>query len=189
MRTFALLTATISLLAIGLVAPGRAEADTPGSPSWADLKGQPLIVLAEYRGHTGSRLDRRYVFDVLDVLKGPEVRTLRLEAGNLMPPGDLHGRWLLLPDDDVLFWCFRVSPSGVVANPFTGEAQALHYPRTLAGWYRALGLSVPDTGTLPPARPSPDPPGPAEPLVLLLGALLGAALTQRRLARPSRRPR
>lgn len=145
------------------------------------------IVLARYRETDGSDA----VLEVLDVLKGRSVPVVRVRWRDLVAGGDWRTcRWIIAQDRRGLGPVFHVSASGKVVWPGGGgEGGIDDYPRTLAGWYRALGLSVPDTGTLPPVRPSQDSPGPAEPLVLLMGAFLGAALTQRRLTRPGRRHR
>lgn len=177
MRRLLLLAAlATTVLLAGLAVPRPAVACTGCSPSWEELRDSPVIVLAQYRGRSGFRI----TFDIIDVLKGPEVRTLHLNSGNGMPPGSPYGRWLLIPDGIHLSYAFRVSEWGAVRNGWTGEGEPRGYPRTLAGWYRALGLAVPDTASLPAAQLAPGSRGPAGPLVLLAGALLGLATGGRR---------
>jgi hypothetical protein len=113
----------------------------------------PSIVLASYRGRSGPYV----LFDVIDVLKGPSLRVVMLEPTDRSPGPRPWGRWLLAPtgslavdgriDSGVMVEGFRVSPSGIVTNSLPGSGAVNVYPRTLAGWYRALGLGMPDTST------------------------------------------
>ena len=188
MRRLALLVSAVAVvLPLGLAAPPPASACAGCGPSWAELKASHLIALAWYRGRSGSRL----VFDVVDVLKGPEARTLRLVPWNGLPGPSPWGRWLLLPEGDGITGGFRVSANGTVTSALTGEGQPADYPATLAAWYRALGLRPPDTSTAaaPLAPPSPAPGRPAP--LLLAAALAGGWAMLRRLggARPLARRR
>jgi MYXO-CTERM domain-containing protein len=63
----------------------------------------------------------------------------------------------------------------------TGEGSFQDYPGTLAGWYRRLGLRVPDTSTSGAPSPGPDP-FPSAVLLAAAGAL-GALFALRRMSR------
>jgi hypothetical protein len=143
------------------------------------IRDSTSIVLARYRGTSGAFA----LFDVVDMLKGPSVRTERIRS-NYFAPYSPRGRWLFVTNPD-FGTMFRVSASGVVTDVFTGEGEPNDYPSTLAAWYRALGLRLPDSSTAPSAAP---PLPPDSPVVLLAGAgLLGALLALRRASTPRRR--
>lgn len=192
-RRIALVLAVVALaLSAGLAAPSPASACVGCDTTFREfVDGSPSIVLASYRGRVGSHV----VFDVIDVLKGPALRTVRFEPTDFSPGPRPWGRWLLAPagdlpvggvmDGGLMVEGFRVSAGGTVTNTLPGEGAVNVYPHTLAGWYRALGLRLPDTATAPVAAP----PAPLRaPVVLLAGAgLLGALLALRRAPTPHRR--
>jgi len=195
MRRIALLVALLAAtLGLGLAGPPPAAACVGCATQFKEfVDGNSPIVLARYRGRSVSGV----LFDVIDVLKGTSMRTLLFRATDTLPGPQPSGRWLLAPqqyrpvggvvDCGVMADGFRVGADGTVTNAQGGEGAVVGYPRTLAGWYRALGLRPPDTSTAAEAPVQPAP-GPALPATLLLAAALagaGAALRrQRAAARP-----
>jgi hypothetical protein len=183
MRRVAHLIAAVAVLAAGLATPPSAAACVGCDVTFeALIRSSPSIVLAEYRGVSRSRA----VFEVIDVLKGPRIQSIRLEPTVGLPGRRPWGRWLLFPSQGVMDVGFRVGTTGTVTNALTGEGQTNVYPGTLAGWYRALGLRLPDTSSAagPPGPTAPGQSLPAPPL--LAAAFLGAAAALRR-RRPSGR--
>ena len=155
----------LAATASSLAAPKAVHSDTVWSPTWKELIGLPVIALVDFQRRSVERL----VFGVVDVLKGPSTRTLRLVPNGVFPHG-AAGRFIILIDGKWLHYAFKVTSAGRVTSVWTGATRPHHYPRTLAGWYRKLGLAVPDTATLSPAQPAKDAPQPAAPVVLLVGA-------------------
>ena len=184
-RIMLTLAAVAIALSVGLAAPTPARACLGCGPSWQQFyDASDTIVLARYLGRSG----RLSSFEVVDVLKGRSSRTLRLQTADDLGRPRVWSLWILTPyERRVSVWSFRVDPDGSVLNMEVGEGYFADYPRTLAGWYRALGLRPPDTSTAgagPPGQPAPGPSLP--PPLLLVAALLGGAAALRRLrgARP-----
>ena len=182
MRRLAALVATLgAVLSIGLAAPPQASACTGCVETFKEfVDSSPLIVLTRYEGRSG-RLSQ---FDVISVLKGRSARTLSVYASTFLGPRPRVGsRWLLAPFAGVLPEAFRVDRDGTVTDMAVGAGATDGYPTTLAGWYRALGLPMPDTSTANAATVDPLAPGTTPPLALLLAAALvgvGAALHRQR---------
>jgi hypothetical protein len=184
MRGVVIAIAVVSCLLAVLAAPMPALAcrDCTAEFRWF-LQDYDQIVLAEYRGRSGSRIE----FDVIDVFKGPEVRTLRLEPMQGMPGPHPRGRWIIYQTKSLVSNGFRVSADGTVMLLFDGAGRPGGYPRTLAGWYRALGLRMPDTSSVAPGvTPTPPSPGSAMPILFLVCATFGAVAALRRLEKAGR---
>jgi hypothetical protein len=183
MRRIGLLVSSFAVtLGLGLAGPPPAAACVGCSTTFKELvDGSPSIVLANYRGRSGSHV----MFDVIDVLKGPDIRSVLFLPTGLLG-GRTWGSWLLAPVGDMLAGAvkdggamtigFRVSAGGAVKNAVGGEGAVVGYPLTLAGWYRTLGLSMPDTATTPgPRLSAPAVPTPLAVPLLLLAAIAGAS--------------
>jgi hypothetical protein len=187
-RLTALAIALTAALSLVLAAPPRASACTSCPGSFQEfVHYNDRIVLARYDG----RVDGRFVYHVLDVLKGRSPATLRFKydpADGLHPP--IGSRWLFstdVPPDGLIRAnaVFRVSPNGAVTQTDDIGEGRVEAPDTLAGWYRAIAR-LPDTSSATSAEQAESAAGPrqspAVPVTLIAVAVLGAAATLRRLA-------
>jgi hypothetical protein len=179
------LSATVSLV---LAVPPRATACASCPTSFREfVQHANVIVLARYDG----RVDGRFVYDVLEVLKGRSPATIRFKydpADGLHPT--IRSRWLSstdVPPDGLIRAnvLFRVTPNGAVTPTESGEGR-VEAPDTLAGWYPAIPR-VPDTSTATAADEAMSVNGPRQSTILLLiaVAVLGAVGTLGRLGSSS----
>jgi hypothetical protein len=185
MRRFSALAIALSAaVSLVLAVPPRATACTSCPTSFQEfVQHADEIVLARYDG----RVDGRFVYHVLDVLKGRSPATIRFKydpADGLHPP--IRSRWLFstyVPPDGLIRVnvLFRVSPNGAVTPTESGEGR-VEAPDTLAGWYAAIAR-VPDTSTATAAEEAMSVNGPRQSTILLLiaVAVFGAGATLRRL--------
>jgi hypothetical protein len=184
-RFCALAIALSATLFLVLAAPPRATACAGCTTSFQEfVQGNDRIVLARYDG----RVDGRFVYHVLDVLKGRSPATIRFKydpADRLRHP--IGSRWLFstdVPPDGLIRAnvLFRVSPNGAVTPTESGEG-SVEAPDTLAGWYQAIA-HLPETSTVASAEEAASVEGPRKPsiLALIAVAVLGAIATLRRLA-------
>ena len=183
MRMPALVAAALAAT-LALATPQAVAARTPCETDTCRLiHDSTSIVLAQYRGTSGAFA----LFDVIDVLKGPARQTERIRT-NYFAPFSPRGRWIFITNPD-FGTIFRVSASGVVTDLFTGAGEPNDYPSSLAAWYRALGLRLPDTSASA-ASSQPGAPGSGLPVPLLVAAaLLGGASALRRRGGSAMRPR
>ncbi len=171
--------AIVAVLAAATPALAGPCPNTPCGLSWQQFNAaSPWIALARYEGvHDG-----RAQFAVIDVLKGRPHRWASSKDdawlfGFFGRHQRIGSRWLLAGEPHELIWTFKVRPDGTVENSEEGEGFFDDYPYTLAGWYRALGGSPPDTATIPqqPTR------GNETPIAFLVAAsIAGFALALRR---------
>jgi hypothetical protein len=186
MRRFSALAIALSAtLFLVLAAPPRATACAGCTTSFQEfVQGNDRIVVARYDG----RVDGRFVYHVLDVLKGRSPATIRFKydpADGLRHP--IGSRWLFstdVPPDGLIRAnvLFRVSPNGAVTPTESGEGR-VEAPDTLIGWYAAIAR-IPDTSTATSAEEEASDRGSRQPsiLALITVAVLGAMATLRRLA-------
>ena len=184
-RFTALAIALSAALSLVLAAPPRATACAGCITTFQEfVRGNDRIVLARYDG----RVDGRFVYHVLDVLKGRSPATIRFKydpADGLHPP--IGSRWLFstyVPPDGLIRVnvLFRVGPNGAVTPTESGEGR-VEAPNTLAGWHQAIA-QAPDTSTATSAEESASVNDYRQPPIPLLVAVavLGGVATLRRFA-------
>jgi hypothetical protein len=185
-RLTALAIALTAALSLVLAAPPSASACTSCPGSFQEFAHyNDRIVLARYDG----RVDGRFVYHVLDVLKGRSPATIRFKydpADGLHPP--IGSRRLFstdVPPDGLIRAnaVFRVSPNGAVTETDDIGEGRVEAPDTLAEWYRAIAR-LPDTATAASADEEKfgDNPRQSPALLLIAVAVLGAVGILRRLA-------
>lgn len=169
------------VLALGPVSAPAASASCAPWCGDTMIRHAKSIVLARYRESDGEYA----VLDVLDVLKGPTRASVRVRRETLAFISDWRSiRWIVLgwkPTGPV----FEVLADGQVAWPHPTGPGPEDYPWTLRGWYRKLGLPLPDTATASRAQGAAQS---ATPAALVAVACIGVVLALRRQPRRRQMP-